>query len=465
MDRPRQPPAPSTKIDAETPLEDAFSVLVTESGFDALAETVRGLPDDGVTLPADASGGPPSSSVASTVRPVALGSTDRTLLSNELAVRAAAGHSPSARALVNLGDSVVALAATAAAPGSFAEPERLSSTLRSRIVSSAGQMSGQTLRSVTPASSVPPGSEGSIPVRTKARTYRPANETVGLMHRSAPGEAERLAKVHTMRAAGGPGEEATDHAIAQLLSQLAPFFDFEIVLVSAVTADRTVHRVNRGLPSDGSLDQVPRELSFCTHTVSSGEPLVVEDASEEAFFRSSVLVRDLGARSYVGMPLRSGALVLGSLCAISRQPHRIRAEDIALMSRFARVAQALVTHDAAQLEALVVEPRPWPETQGADGGPSPISGMTPVLYSQAFMQDLLDAQRARGEAGYRLVRMDRATWRGAVSRLPGSLPAGVVVDPVTGAEGATLLVAPTHPDFARVTAIAVELAGVSDAPL
>ncbi len=490
----RSAPAPVTKLAAETPLEDAFSVLVSEPGFDALAETVRGQEDERpgpVTQPMDPQRASPEDVEVpdvSTERPIGRHPPDApTMMSAtaaalgpgaerqvavpeiravDLARRAAFGHSPSARALVNTSDSVVALAETAFAPvGSSATlPSPLLApppALGSRIVSSAASViEGHTLRSGSPAQIRP----GALPVRTKARTYRPANETVGVLHRSAPHEVERVARVQTLRAAGGPGEEATDRAIAQLLSQVAPFFDFEIVLVSAVTGDRTVHRVNRGLPADGSLDQVPRELSFCTHTVSTDAPFVVEDASAEPFFRSSALVRDLGARAYVGMPLRSGDLVLGSLCAISRSPHRIRPEDLAVMGCFSRVAQALVTHDDARLAEIVVEPRPWPETNGHDGAPSPISGETPVLYSAPFMQALLDAQRERDLDGYRVARMDRTTWRGAVARLPASVPAGLVSDP-SGDDQVALLLAARHPELSRITAVALDLPGVSVGPL
>ncbi|HTJ80882.1 MAG TPA: GAF domain-containing protein [Polyangiaceae bacterium] len=359
----------------------------------------------------------------------------------ELARRARVGHSPSARALVNMSDTVVALAETAVFPRGDAAP-----TLRaaSSPASSADVM--HTLKSRILASA-----DAATPTRTKARTFRPEsaarppNEAVALLHRSSAGEATRVARVEAHHAAGGPGEEAHDRAIALLLSQVAPFFDFEVVLVSAVTGEKTVHRVHRGLPLDGSLDVVPRELSFCTHTVSGAEPLVVDDAASEPFFRSSALVRDLGARSYLGIPLFSGEVVLGSLCAISRSPQKIRPDDVALLSRFSRVAQALVTHDTSTLESLVVEPSPWP------GPPSSPDGKhsTALLYSAAFAAELVAIERARdAERASRLVTMSRATWRGAVTRLPESVVAGLAV----GAPDEVVLLVPAHhPAFGAVT--------------
>jgi hypothetical protein len=292
-----------------------------------------------------------------------------------LVTRARAGHSPSARALCNAGDLAVRLAeqAETAAP---------SPSLAARVLAAAG--------SVAPAAS-PAGRPAQPP------PLRPPNEALGLLHATLSGEAARSALSIELGLRGPFGatpdrERPTDEALRLVLDQLVPFVSFEMVYVSAVDGAQTIHRVQRGFPP--GLEVVPRELSFCTHTLSAGEAFVVEDATQEAFFRSSELVTSLGARAYVGIPLsvpRDGAAAgeavhLGSLCGLSQQPRPVASEDLALMKVFARVALALVSKDRSRLDAVFAEPPGYP---GA--GPA---ATTPKYRSEVFA-DLAQAVRLR----------------------------------------------------------------------
>lgn len=278
-----------------------------------------------------------------------------------------------AREVVNSGDAVVDLAALHAA-----EPPV---GLRERIVQSLGRTPARTLPSAGVRAASPSG--GAAPVA--ARWAGPANEALGLLHIDGPDEARRTAAIDGLRALGGPGEEAVDGELLRLIDRMAPLLTMEIVFVSVVRGAKTIHRVHRGFPPElGNLDVVPRELSFCTHTVSAAEPFFVDDTEREAFFRQSDLVRKLGARAYVGVPIRidapGGPIVLGSLCGISRAPQKIGAADVELVRAFARVAEAVVNKHPEQ---ALVAPDAQPQ----------------VCLREPHFSDVVRAVRAQSAAG------------------------------------------------------------------
>jgi hypothetical protein len=333
-----------------------------------------------------ASGAAPSQVVESGEVPVGARTPDS---SDALAAAAMRGHSPSARTLVNTGDLVLGVAEAAPPPpAAVAVAAPAAPTLRDRIMRTAA---------ITARSKVAP----EMPIVSAP------NEAVGVIHKKSE-DPRRLQLIDALGARGaalaGPRELATDQALSHLLEQLWPFLGFDVVFVSAVAGPDTIHRVHRGFPAAmGNMDVVPRELSYCTHTVSAREPIVVEDAGREAFFRRSLLVQKFGARSYLGVPLFSRAggeeVALGALCGISLKPRTISQEDVDLTSCFARIAEALVNHDTSKLASLIDDPKQYPaETSQA-----------PVVYSGEQFESIVAAERARGGAT-KLLRADEEAW-------------------------------------------------------
>ncbi|NUP11797.1 MAG: GAF domain-containing protein [Polyangiaceae bacterium] len=343
--------------------------------------------------------------------------------------RALSGHSPSARALANAGDTVVALAESAALPAP-------STSLRDRILRDVAGPPTRKSEGLPPVKPLPFPAERSSP-----------SEAVARIHARLPTEPRRVEVIDRLGMRGGPGQEATDRALYLLIDQYSPFLGFELVFVSTVVGDVTIHRVHRGFPAHlGNLEIVPRELSFCTHTVSSGEPFIVEDAAKEAFFRQSDLVQKLGARAYLGVPLFDGDIAVGALCGISSQPQVIFPEDIALAQRFATIAQALVRHDEAELARLIVEP---------DGYPGAAGEGRPVVLSNETFSGIVEAQRQRlGVADTTwLVRVDKDEWASVASGLPPTLVTGALgEDAQRGDRG--ILVPEEHPGFDALAGLA-----------
>jgi hypothetical protein len=417
----------------------------------------------------------PSPGAAATV-PVgaALGSQDA--LSSGVRTKAASGHSPSVRALVNAGDTLVSFAQVSAAPPPGTLRSRLLTSISGRGLAEPGERSaaGAPAGERRPARSVPARvavEVGAVRGGSSAMSFAwsPPNEAVVRLHVADPGEALRQARIDALEAGATGGRGLADRALAMLLEQIAPFFDFEVVLVSTVRGQETIHRVHRGFPVElGNMDVVPRALSFCTHTVSAREPFVVQNAASEAFFRSSALVSKLGARAYLGVPLFAPAsdadaavVALGALCAISVRPQRITEVDVELLSRFSRVVQAIVVRDVGALAALVSAARvpPGEPSSGptaSEGGWAVAAGLLrgPVLYQAPFFHELVEAQSARA-------REARALHRAMVARVPkqalegwtaegggGSFPESLVAAELGG--DVALLVPARHPDCQSV---------------
>ena len=88
-------------------------------------------------------------------------------------------------------------------------------------------------------------------------------------------------------------------------------------------------------------DTVPRNISFCGHTILSEAPLVVADMRQDDRFADNPLVAgEPGVRFYAGFPLRlrDGASV-GSLCLIDYSPREFSAADLAVLGDLSALAE------------------------------------------------------------------------------------------------------------------------------
>ena len=94
------------------------------------------------------------------------------------------------------------------------------------------------------------------------------------------------------------------------------------------------------------LKDIPRGISFCTHTtaLAVGDLLVVEDARLDTRFANNVLV--VGApfiRFYAGAPIRDAlGIVLGAVCVIGPEPRTIDGKQRELLQVLAGQVEALM---------------------------------------------------------------------------------------------------------------------------
>jgi diguanylate cyclase (GGDEF)-like protein len=142
-------------------------------------------------------------------------------------------------------------------------------------------------------------------------------------------EAGRLSALHRYQILDTPAAAPFD----KITSLVKMLFEAPIAVVSLVDANRQWFKSRQGIDAC----QTPRDISFCTHTISSREPMLIEDALLDSRFCENPLV--LGAphiRSYAGIPLRTpDGYNIGSLCVIDTVPRVFDPGQVEILRSFA----------------------------------------------------------------------------------------------------------------------------------
>ncbi|WP_053081828.1 EAL domain-containing protein [Methylobacterium aquaticum] len=172
-------------------------------------------------------------------------------------------------------------------------------------------------------------------------------------------EGERLEPLHRLAAVGTEPEAQFD-AICRVLRRV---FDAPIALVSLVEHDRVWFKAQCGL----EVENAPRDVAVCAHTILSDDVLVVEDLTRDARFRDDPLVtRETGFRAYAGVPLvLAPGLRVGALCVIDTQARTFSQEQIDQLRDLGEVvvaqlrdyetrrARTSVEHDNAEIVSVL----------------------------------------------------------------------------------------------------------------
>lgn len=110
-----------------------------------------------------------------------------------------------------------------------------------------------------------------------------------------------------------------------------------IAVISLLTAKRQWFKSARGT----GLTETPRDQAFCNHAILGEGVMTVEDAREDARFRTNPLVtNDPRVRFYAGCPLRGpDGLMLGTLCVVDRMPRRLDATQREGLRALADIAE------------------------------------------------------------------------------------------------------------------------------
>jgi diguanylate cyclase (GGDEF)-like protein len=155
-------------------------------------------------------------------------------------------------------------------------------------------------------------------------------------------EAGRLAALLRYEVLDTPAEPAFD----KITSLVKTIFNVPIAAVSLIDAHRQWFKSALGL--NGS--ETPRDVSFCTHTIKTRAPMVIENAAlDPRFAANPFVVGEPFIASYLGVPLTTpDGYNIGALCGIDRVPRRFDDVQIEIMQSFA----ALVI-DELELRSLV----------------------------------------------------------------------------------------------------------------
>lgn len=108
-----------------------------------------------------------------------------------------------------------------------------------------------------------------------------------------------------------------------------------ISVISLIDEHRQWFKSRHGIETS----ETPRDISFCTHVVSNGRELIVEDASNDDRFSSNPLVvNEPNIRFYAGIPIKSvEGYSLGTLCVIDNKPKRPSVSELKALNDLAQL--------------------------------------------------------------------------------------------------------------------------------
>jgi diguanylate cyclase (GGDEF)-like protein len=146
-------------------------------------------------------------------------------------------------------------------------------------------------------------------------------------------ETARLKTLHSLNVLDTSAEERFDR-----LTRIAKrMFDVPIALVSLVDENRQWFKSCIGL----SVNETPRDISFCGHAILGDEVFVIPDTTKDERFIDNPLVTDEpNIRFYAGCPLRFvDGSVLGTLCIIDQKPRTLSKDDLDALKDLASTAE------------------------------------------------------------------------------------------------------------------------------
>ena len=157
-------------------------------------------------------------------------------------------------------------------------------------------------------------------------------------------EAKRLAKLEKLRILDTEQEQLFDtitRGVCRVLS-------VPISLISLIDESRQWFKSQTGLGSR----QTPREHAFCRYALDRQTVLVVNDALEDDRFKDNPLVTGSPfIRFYAGAPIIIDGYVMGTLCAIHREPRELSDREAVILENFAKVAADAMVMRKALIEA------------------------------------------------------------------------------------------------------------------
>ncbi len=121
-----------------------------------------------------------------------------------------------------------------------------------------------------------------------------------------------------------------------------------VALVSFVDVSNVHLKFSCGLEGVSS---VPRDISFCHHTVMGTDPLIVEDTALDPRFKNSPVVTDNPKfRFYAGLPIVTpDDYVIGALCALDYKPNKLNTFQINSLQKLSKIVSKFL--DSKLLES------------------------------------------------------------------------------------------------------------------
>ena len=164
-----------------------------------------------------------------------------------------------------------------------------------------------------------------------------------------PDRLGALYRTRLLDSAAEPGFDRLTRLAARILR--AP-----ISLVSLVDDHRQFFKSAEGL--EEGMRETPLTHSLCQHVVTTGKPLVVEDATEDPDLADNLAIVDLHVRAYAGVPLLApNGAVIGSFCVIDTVPRAWAPDEIEVLSELAGSVMTEIELGVALREARAAHAR------------------------------------------------------------------------------------------------------------
>jgi PAS domain S-box-containing protein len=144
----------------------------------------------------------------------------------------------------------------------------------------------------------------------------------------------RLAALESL----GLMDSAPEEAFDRLTELAAKILGVPVAMVSLIDGQRHFVKSAVGLGEPAATKrEIPLTHSFCLHVVNSGEPLIVDDAPNNALVKNNPAISELGVMAYAGMPLTlSDGQTLGSFCVVDTVIKHWTQQEIDILRELAK---------------------------------------------------------------------------------------------------------------------------------
>jgi diguanylate cyclase (GGDEF)-like protein/PAS domain S-box-containing protein len=164
-------------------------------------------------------------------------------------------------------------------------------------------------------------------------------------------EDRRLAALQAMALLDSEPEGAFD----ALVALTAQRFDCPVSMLNLIDRDRQWVKAKVGT----DITETDRDVAFCDHTIRGSEPMVIEDATQDARFATNPLVTGgPGIRFYAGAPIHvtddHGRHAIGTLCLIDAKPRTMTPDQVDALAHVTVIVETLISSRAAALEAIAI---------------------------------------------------------------------------------------------------------------
>ena len=162
-------------------------------------------------------------------------------------------------------------------------------------------------------------------------------------------EDARLQALRQLDILDTPAEERFDR-LARMARRL---FDAPIALVTLIDQNRQWFKASSAPDGYENPGQVPREITFCGHTIAQDDILVIPDAlADGRFIDNPMVVGPPNIRFYAGCSVTDGNKHnVGTICILDQTPRDFSAEDVQLL----RDLGAMVERELAAVRMATID--------------------------------------------------------------------------------------------------------------